>query len=188
MELTERAIYMLIGGAMGFVAGYIVRYLREIKEKVDKVGEIVERDNRDERGFVRFPIIADIALLAVVVLTVWAAFSSQRASNDVQNTQDRITRITYCNQQFLSKTIKALNERTTYSRDQAAANVELQKAQAEFIRLILHKPPYTAERRERALQEYFQALTSFVMLNAQTEIKADTYPYPTNEELADCLS
>lgn len=187
MGFDERLGWLLFGCAIGFVLGYIVRSLRDIKEELDDVEKLVKQQ-KNEDGFVRYPLVMDIALLCVVVLTVWAAFASQRASNDVQSTQNDLARTTVCTQQYLSKTIRALNERTTYSQQAVAANVELQRAQAEMLSVLLREPPVGDPDREKAVQSYFRALTDFVSLSGRSGQKADTYPYPTNEELAECLN
>lgn len=186
MGLDDRLGWLLLGCIIGFALGYIVRYLQEIKEELDEVDRVVKK-NHNEDGFVRNPIVMDIALLFVVVLTVYAAFSSQQASNDVQASQDRIARITFCNQQYLSKTIQALNERTTYTQDQARANVDLQRAQGRFIGILLKNPPVADREVKDALTNYFTALTTFVTVNSKADAKVDTYPYPTNDELQNCL-
>lgn len=188
MDLTDRLSWLIFGCLIGFVLGYIARYLQEIKQELDEVDQIVKQDRkRDERGIMRYPILADIVLLLVVIMTVWAAFASQKASNEVEDAQDRISRITACNQEYLAKTIKALNERTTYTRQQVEANVKLQRAQATFIAVILEDPPASDSRRGEALRHYFKALTDFVSVNSKADAKAENYPYPTNDELSSCI-
>jgi len=191
MAFDDRLLLFLFGCIIGFILGYIVRSLRAIKEELDEVDEIVKEKfpnhTRNEDGIVRHPLVMDLALLLVIVLTVWASFASQKASNDVQETQDQQTRSTLCVQQYLSKTISALNERTTYTQEQAEKNVELQKAQAKFLGLLLHKPPYSEKRRTEAVDRYVDTLTDFVEVSGKASDKVDANPYPTNEELRDCL-
>jgi len=190
MSLDERLGWLLVGCVIGFVLGYIVRALRDIKEELDEVDGILKKSprSRNDRGFMRFPIISDIALLAVVLLTVWASFSSQHASNQVHEQQKVQTRITSCTNEYLAKTIKALNERTTYSQEQAAANVALQKAQSEFLGALLHVPPYSSEVKQKALQSYFETLNKFVEISGKSDDKVSQNPYPTATEFTDCVN
>jgi hypothetical protein len=214
MSLLEILGWFALGCLIGFVLGYQTRSIREItteihemKEEVDEIDEYVQeqkhegdvpqkedgprhrtrlRDN--EKGFVRNPIVMDIALLIVVILTVWAAFASQSASNDVEKTQSQLTRVTLCNQHFLSRALSALSERSDFVQRQAGANVALQKAQGKFLSTLLREPPPSDEERSISLHKYVDALTEFYKANAQTAAKAERSPYPTDEELADCLA
>lgn len=193
VHLAERLIYLAIGGAIGFVLGYMVRSLRRIDARLEGVEKIKKPPN--DAGFVRNPIILDIVLLLVVLMTAWAAVSSQLNSNklaDAQHTiatnQVRQDRLTSCTSTFLSETIVALNERTTYTQEQADANVQLQKAQAQFLGLLFRKqPPVTREESYAAAQKYFNALTSFIEVNAKSNNKVSSNPYPTNDEFRACI-
>lgn len=189
MGFDERLSWWLLGCAIGFVVGYIVRSLRDIKEELNEVDEIVKKKwSSDEGGFMRMPILGDVALIFVICLTVWAAFASQKATNDVKANTETIKVMTICNQEFLDKTIQALNERTRYSAEHANANVRLQRAQAEYLNLYLQEPPTTSEEQREGLKRYFDALTDFVTVTAKFTTKVEQYPYPTNEELEDCLT
>ena len=186
MSFEERLVWFLVGAALGFVLGYITRTLREIKEELDEVDTIVKH-KRDETGITRHPLVMDAALFFVVAITVWAAFASQKATNQYQETQEKVNLITYCNEEYLNKTIRALNERTTYAQDQATANVNLQRAQARFLSVLLEKPPLPQLDRETALKRYFRSLSEFIVVNGKAEFKAERYPYPTNAELSNCI-
>lgn len=176
VTLDERIWYLLLG----CLIGYIVRILQE------KLGRRKKTD-RDERGFMRNPLLADIALLLVVIVTVWAAFSSQRASNELRYTQDRITRVTVCNQQFLQQTIRALNDRTSYTNAQVEANIELQREQARFLSVYFVDPPTTEEQRTAGLARYFQALTTYLSKSQNAAQHLKQKPYPKAKQLDRCL-
>lgn len=195
MDVLERVICFAIGSGLGFLAGYIVASLREIKEEVDEMLDIEKGSTpdrpvtkRDERGFIRYPVLADAMLLVVLVLTVYAAFVSQAASNDVRATQESQDQVTECNKVFLTRTIDALNERTTYTQAQAQANVELQRAQTRLLAVLLEEPPPSDARSEVAFNEYFETLTNFVTVNSKYADKVETNPYPTTDEVEDCLN
>jgi uncharacterized protein YoxC len=197
MGLDERIAYLLLGCAIGFVLGYIVRFLHEIKEELDEVkDEVGEVDmivkskrnqHRQEDGFVKLRVIADLALFVVVAITVWAAFASQAATNKAQNALDETERVAICNQEALTKTIKALNERTEAVRAQSDANVALQRDQADFFTLILARPLKPENERRAAAQEYLDSLTNFVEKSGTARQKSIANPYPTNSELARCV-
>lgn len=188
MDLSEAFWYVGFGGIIGFILGYIVRALQEIKEELDVVEKAVGGDrDRNEQGFVMVTKAANIALLVVVLLTVWAAFASQRASNDVEETQDTIAAITVCNQQFLEGTLAAVNERTTYSSEQAQANIDLQESQAVFVDVLQEDPPPTSIRQQRAIRVYSDALDNYLDLQQKTAENIADNPYPTPEALQQCL-
>lgn len=218
MGPDETVMYLIVGGFIGFVLGYITRLLQEIrdkndaiKEELDEVDEIVKtklKRQRDESGIVRKPLLADILLLVVVVITVWAAFASQKASNDVKadqkeddavqaqlvstqddlkTTQAQLAQVTTCNQIFLGRTIRALNERTTYTVAQTNSNVQLQKAQARFFGILLGIPPPSEEESTSEARAYLDKLNEFVKVSEKSAAKALTNPYPTNEDLTTCL-
>ena len=188
MGLDDRLMYLLLGVCVGFILGYITRTLREIKEELYEVDGRVSR-KRDDAGFMRYPVVADVMVVLVVVITVWAAFASQRASNEVRDNQDQIARITECNQVFLSRTIQRLNERTEYSGEQARANVQLQTEQAKLLAALLVQPPPTAVEGRAALEEYYESgVRDFIEANDKALKIYKENPYPTEEELSDCFS
>lgn len=183
MDLIERAFWMIFGGFVGFILGYIVANLRVIKEEVDDIDQRLKDGlpDRDDAGAVNKVFIDRAFYVLVLVIVVFGAFSAQKASNDVRES-------TGCSQDFLSGTIKALNERTTYSSEQARANVELQKAQSEFLAILLENPPPTDERVRENLEKYFDNLSDYVEINSKTREKVENNPYPTVEEYNKCLS
>lgn len=136
----------------------------------------------------RFPLVQDIALLVVIALTVWAAVSSQYATNDVRNTQDRLDQVTTCNQEYLSKTIDALNQRTLYFQAQSDANIKLQKAQSSYIAIFFQQPPPGTPAAVAALKQYFKALTEYLQVSDKSSKKARDNPFPTNRDLKTCLN
>jgi len=196
MGLPDRLGWMLLGCAIGFFAGYVVRYLQDLKEELDEVDGIVKKElgqrasdkEQSQDGFVRNDLFKDVALLVVVVLTVWAAFISAHASAKVQETQDYQTSSTDCTQQYLTKTVSALNERSQYTIDQTNANVKLQKAQADFFALLLRRPPESVSVQEKAAQDYLKALQNYVAVAEKSSKTAVLNPYPTDEALINCYN
>lgn len=185
MTLDDRLGWFLLGVLIGSILGYITRSLRLQKEELDEVRDALVKD---EKGFVRYPIVMDVALLLVVVFTVWASFASQRASNDLKDTQKDVARIAVCTSTVLSQALEALDERTTYAGEQATSNIELQKAQAQFLGVLLQEPPAQEKNRKNAANRYLNAVTDFVGTNTLAREKIQNYPYPTTDELSRCLN
>lgn len=194
MGLDERLFYLIVGCIIGFIIGWFSRSIHNIEEKVIEVDQIVKKE-RDENGFMRKPIVSDIAIILVVVMTAFAAFSSQRSSNEVRDNQFAqaktaadLALTTSCTQAYLGKTIKALNERTTYSTEQAQKNVELQRSQVTLLSIFLKEPEASQAQAEAALKTYFDSLSQFVIVAGKTAEKAQLFPYPTDEEFKTCIS
>lgn len=197
MGFEERLGWMLLGCGIGFVLGYLVRTVRDLKGELDEVDGLVKRKLGDratdhaeptDAGLVRYPLLLDVALVFVLALCVWASFASQKASNDAEEVQKAQGVFVSCNTEYLSKTIRALNERTTYATEQARSNIELQRAQAEFVSVLLKDPPVPINARREALERYFDALNNFIAITSKVADKAETNPYPTNEDLRECLN
>ena len=192
MSLEDRIQWLLLGCLIGLVLGYVARDIRDKismkrsaeEERAIRMGE---RHKRNESGMMRGTYLANIMLLLVVLLTAVAAFQSQKASNNVERANREITAIGDCTRVYLDRTITALNERTTYSRAQADANVELQRLQSRFLSVLLVQPPAPIEEFNGALQNYFDALNEFVRLAGKTSQKAAENPYPTEDELDRCI-
>lgn len=196
VNLDERVTYLLIGCLIGFVLGYFTRYLQKIEKKIEIVDDKLSTDApRDEGGFMRKPIVADIAIVLVVVLTAYAAFVSQLAVNEVKadNEQDErqdavIAAVLQCNTEITEATIVALNERTTFSAENNQANVDLVKAQLEFLTLgLTSEPPLTPEQFEGVLQNYISSANSFTEVADQQKGKALAFEYPEKGALQACI-
>lgn len=131
-------------------------------------------------GFMNNRLVADILMILVVLVVAYSAFMSQYAVNQARKTQD-------CSVQYLSKTIKALNERTQFAKDQAKSNADLQQAQKDFLTFILRQPPYPEAERSAAAQNYLTKLNLFVEISNKTVYAAEKNPYPTNRDFRICL-
>jgi hypothetical protein len=191
MDWSERLMWLLLGCMIGFILGYIVRTLREIKDEVHEVDEIVKHDREignSERGALHGPTAAGVALIIVVGLSVWASFASARTNNDVQHTQAQLKQVTDCNKDYLSRTIGVINARTRYAQRQAIANVELQKSQARFINLLLHDPPPDQATSLAAFHEYLNDLNTFISTSSDQANTVEQNPYPTTAELDACVN
>ena len=196
----DRLGWFILGSLLGLFAGYLIRYLQEMKEELDEVDGIVKKElgkraadkdgkrRESDQGFVRGDLFKDIALLVVVVITVVSAFMSSVASSKVQGTQNEQGHDTDCTQQYLTKTVKALNERAEFTISQANANLDLQTSQAEFFGLLLKRPPETVSVREAAAQQYLDDLHQYITVVQKTKVKAELFPYPSDKALANCYN
>lgn len=145
---------------------------------------MVEEKARESR--IR-PTANGVALALVVIITAWAAFITQKGNAQLASEQEIKQDEDLCTSQVVFTAIRALNERTQFNTTQAAANVALQEAQLNFIRVILN--PKSPEGQGRtALEQYFNALTEFTTLVGRTTDKARAFPYPTPREYTDCLA
>ena len=192
----ERLGLFLMGCAIGFILGYIVARLRDIKDELDEVKEELDEvcENitpterpRDDGGFIRYPVIANIALFIVVAITVFAAFQSQKALNANERSQESIKNIVYCNQEYLTKTMVSLNGSRTFTERQAQTNVDLQKAQFRFFTKLLSDPA-NDELEAIELNRYLDALREFQRVNESAENQASAHPFPTAQSYYDCLN
>lgn len=192
MPLGERIGWLVLGMAVGFVLGYIVALLRDITEGVDEIDTIVKekrpRRVRGEGGFMRIPVLADVLYILALVIVVWGAFSAQKATNEVEATQNRLEQVTSCNEDTLTRTVEALNERTQYTAAQATRNVELQRAQYQFLAILLEDPPPSDARISQSLRVYIDALGEFVVVNTKATETQQKFPYPTPEDYQSCLN
>lgn len=106
----------------------------------------------------------------------------------IGNLLDDVSTSQSCTEEFLGSTVEALNERTQYSTAQADANIELQKAQLKFIRVLVKPGPTPDDLGEQALNDYFDALTEYNRLTALQAGRAESNPYPTREDYRMCLN
>lgn len=198
MGFDDRLSLFLLGCLIGSVVGYIVRLLQEMKAEIhevdDKFDHINPPQDHNEKGFLRYPVVANVTLAVVLILVVWAAFASQKASNDAEDAlaqlavqQDRSAHIVLCTKETLSLALIALNERTTYSSAQAKSNVELQRAQAKMLGILAHIPPYPELKRAEAIQDYFAALDNFFTLSEKSNQKVEENDYPSIEDFEACI-
>jgi len=138
MELSERFGWMLLGMAIGFVFGFIVARLRSIEEKVETVDEHLKKQKRvrDDAGFMRIPVVADALYLLSLVIVLWGAYAAHQATIKVEQTNDDLRQVVVCNQEYL-------------------------KSQAEFLSVLLEKPPPTEVESREALEKYFALLQAY---------------------------
>lgn len=146
--------------------------------------------------------IRGVALFLAVAFTAYAAFLSQMNTNDLRDQTEvntantkantanskNITAVATCTADYLSDTLSAVNERTTYSGEQSKANIALQKAQGEFVQNALQEPALEQSRVAQALRTYLAALNDFVEVSMKSLGKTTTNPYPTDEEFQTCLA
>lgn len=215
MEFSDRIGWVLLGMVLGYVLRLLQDLKKEVHE-VDEIVTRRERRSaakqrrvRDEGGFMQNRIVADVIMVLVFSMCLWATISTGATNNKLRDavgevraqqvsletnqkadeqTQLRLARITVCTQEYLTETIVALNTRTKYTQKQANANVLLQKAQTEFLQVVLVRPPVSEADREAALRLYVARLEQFVDVAQQSKKATQSQNYPTAEQLNSCLN
>jgi hypothetical protein len=198
MAFDDRLQYLLLGMALGFVLGYLVRLVSEIKKELDEVDDIVKRElghpddhasqNGNENGFITTSTLSKIMLLLVVGLTAYAAIVSQIASNDSQASQERVEIVSTCNLAVTTQALNSLNERSTFTKAQSNANIALQTDFAKFLNLLLHVPPFPEQEQLQASKDFQGSLNNFVTLSGKTKEKVANNPFPTADDLRSCIA
>ena len=174
MDLLERAIFLLIGNFIGFVLGYVVRSLQEIKEELNEVDEIVKR-NRNDEGFVRHPFVLDAALIIVVLITVWAAFASQAATNNFRKVMD-------CNNTYNQELGEVLSTRDEAVSLGVDSEIRLWAKYNE-----LYEQATTYPERIPALQEKLdRAIDAHRIRLEKLQEARNNNPYPSHASIKHC--
>lgn len=191
MAFDDRLQFLLLGMAIGFVLGYLVRLVRDIKEELDEVKEeietgVIQHHNGDD-GYMKVSL-STVAILLVVGLTAWASFVSQKASNDVKDAQERIEQTAECHQQVLEEALVALNQRSTFTKASAKTNVQLQKSQRAFLTILLHRPPFSEAKRTAAVRHYYRDLGTFLDVAKKNTQKVSENPFPEPGEMQKCMN
>lgn len=186
MGLADRLEWMLLGIAVGFVAGIIVSRLRVIEEKVDTVNQHVKRE-RSEVGFMRYPVVADVLYLAALIIVLWGVFLADRADHKVEETQHQLQQVTDCNRTYLGAFLQAVEPRQSAVTKGNEANVKLQKSWYDFVKFSLHIPPPGKADQRDAAEKYVKSLKAYLRAGNKSTEQAHQNPYPTDEELAACI-
>lgn len=128
-----------------------------------------------------------IVWVAIIGIIGWSVIQTSGNNRDIARVQDGMAQNAQCTETYLTNTVKALNERTTYSISQANANAHLQQAQLTFIQVLLD--PAAGDNDGRiALNNYFDALKRYNRLTALSVTKQVQYKYPSATEYRNCLA
>lgn len=96
-QLSDRAVFMLLGMLIGLVAGYMIRLLQDIRKGVRDVDTHVQEAEerlKDEGGYIDWSAIwarfrslpfTRIGVALAVLLTAFAAFQAQVALNQAED-------------------------------------------------------------------------------------------------------
>jgi hypothetical protein len=172
MDLAERAIFLIIGGGVGFILGYITARLREIKEGVDNVRdmekEILDRD-KGERGSMRVPRWSEIGLFAVLCLTVWAAFQAGATNANLDNTVTCV--VEYNEDQGL-----ALEGRDQANMDGTQSEIDLWNSYEKLYKIVTSDPSKTKQVQEELNADIIKHRDE--LLDIQKTREANPYPDP----------
>lgn len=182
MDYTDRILWLLLGCFIGFVLGYIVRSLQEIKEEVDEIIEL-EKDRlpnkkrslkKDERGTMK-PRVSHLALFLVVGMSVWASFQTAYVNQQLKHTSE-------CMTQYNTRLGLALSSRDSAIKAGTASEINLWTQYGQ-----LYKQAKAHPKRLPALQEQLNdAITNHrVSLIELQETRYDN-PYPDPDVLKEC--
>jgi len=179
MDLMDRLMWLLLGCLIGFVLGYIVRSLQDIKEKVDEIDEVVtdapSKWEPNERGFMRLPRFAELSLLLVIALTVWASFATARVNAQLNNTIDCIT-----NYNVHQSTALKLRDKSI--RAGTSSEIQLWTEYGKLYALA-EKDPSTIPAAQKKLSQAVAAHR-----DSLTDIQSvrEAYPYAQPDILKNC--
>lgn len=176
MGLDERLLWLLFGCAIGFILGYIVRSLRDIKDELDEVAnEVTPKRKRTEAGFMRRFGISDLALLAVVILTVWAAFASSKASSDVHQ-------LVTCTTKYNISQGDALTSRDGSVKSGTSSEITMWERYQQLFKIAQSNPskiPVLQRQLNTAIGQHIQDLKKLQKARSAT-------PYPNPDVLVTC--
>lgn len=180
MDLWDRLVWLSIGCFIGFVLGYIVRSLHEIKEKVEHVDEIVNdvkssKWESEEGGFMRHPVAADIAVIVVVAITAWAAFSAGKVNAELQHTVSCVTK-------YNVREGKARQARDHSVEAGTASEIKLWTEYGKLYAQAEKDPskiPALQDKLNSAIKAHRESLTNL-------QETRDDVPYPTPNVLENC--
>lgn len=216
MDFMDRVGWVLLGMALGYIIRILQEMKKEVEE-VDEIltrreqRQLAKQNTpkRDERGVFQLAHGRTIAIAVAIMLCIYATWSTGATNNKLEDAiqdleaqqtaieasqeedvqiQLGLARVTVCTQEYLTKTIKALNDRTTFTVEQAQANIRLQEAQANFFQLLLEEPPRSEEERRAAALAYVNSLEIFVKVGNQFTKDVKGNPYPTSEDFLTCLN
>jgi len=128
-----------------------------------------------------------IATGVCVALTAAAAFIAQSSANHSEQAVYKVQSLSVCNQRIMAKTLIVLNERSTYTKATADANINLQQSQADFFGILLHRPPYSENRRTQSSFDYYHDLQEFLNLAKKSRKTVADNPFPTIRDYNRCI-
>ena len=180
MDLADRLLWMAVGGALGFVLGYIVRSLKDIRKRVEHMEDVVTNDEpgngrHREDGFMQHRYVADAMVLLVVILSVFASFQTARVNSELEHTLSCI----YEYNKDYGGAIKS-RDRSIKNGTQSEINLWLryevlyQEAQDKPKRI-----PRLQEELNKAIKQHRASLE-------QLQDTRDAFPYPNPNILENC--
>lgn len=184
MDLLDRLILFSAGGAIGFVLGYIVARLREIKNEVGKVLDIEQNKpdsetgpaSRDERGEIKRPHhVATIALFCVLLVTAWAAIATGKVNSELDHTLTCLTK-------YNSDLGRSLSSRDAAVQSGTQSEIDLWTKYQKLYDIAKSNPkkiPVVQEKLNKAILEHRDDLI-------ETQRIRQMNPYPDPDILKNC--
>lgn len=184
MDLLDRLIFFVIGASIGFVLGYIVAHLREIKKGVGEVLDIEKNKpdsengpaSRDERGEIKRPHhIASVGLFLVLIVTAWAAIATGKVNSELDHTVTCLT-------QYNSHLGRSLSSRDMAVKAGTQSEIDLWTKYKKLYAIAKSDPkkiPVVQEKLNKAILEHRNDLI-------ETQKIRQMNPYPDPDILKNC--
>lgn len=182
---TELVMWWLAGWPVGAVLGWIAHDLhrtrniaRELDKKVDVILEHEQLDpptpppEKNERGAVRPDYVAYVGLALVVAMTVWAVIASTVASGKVSDTQESLSRVVACQQEYNADNAAVLAQRAEWA-DQD------RKALGDMTAALMKSR--SNEAVEAALRTYLDTAAANDRKRKANPLPKNTCPEPKEE-------
>ena len=164
MGVDDRIGFFILGCFLGFVMGYVVRHLREIRNRLDEVDIVVKPKNED--GFLETRFGTNIVMVMVLLMTAGAAFFSQRASDRVEDTQSQVSQTLACHQDVFESFIEFVGKRTELQVAQGKNASETSRKQLGYWNEAF-KEPVNYDVAVRKLKDYLASLEQDVQLSSE---------------------
>lgn len=212
--LWDRAFFLLLGIVLGFMLGLTVSAFKMARKAEEEAHEThlecvrleeQVRHLKGEDGFFEFRkshrFWGNVGLSFIVVIVAYAAIASQFASNKTNKTveenqhqTDQIQEIVNelkltqdCTETIIIKSLDILNQRTDLNIKQTKANMILQEAQHEYLRLVV-KQRGDREAQLELFNIYYEALGDFVKTSNEVNYELQFYPIPDTSGYRQCLA
>lgn len=178
MEFDDRVKWLLLGCLIGFVLGYIVRSLKDIKEELHEVDDVLKGAcgiPNDEQGSIRIPRMQEIGLFIVVLLTVYSSFQAGYTNMRLNKTVNCITK-------YNTYQGKAMTGRDTAIKQGTDSEIHLWTQYGRLYALATKNPlkiPEAQEKLNQAVAAHRDALID-------TQATRVRFPYAGPDVLKNC--
>lgn len=186
MDLLDRLIFFTIGSGVGFILGFVVARLREIRDGVDEVLDIEKEKpdtrKRDEQGGVKRPSLTTIGLALTLIVTAGAAFQTGRVNNELKHTNAQLEHTVTCITEYNVRQGRSLKSRDAAIKAGTQSEIDLWTTYARLYALATSDPkkiPIAQEALNRAIHDHRERLVELQAIRSR-------HPYPDPDILKNC--